>query len=301
MKPMFTLFASVLFCIPIALLGQELDCKVTINTESIASAQRDYLRNFATDVEKYLNETKFTNEDLSGEKIQCSVDIFFKTVSGNNSYLAQVFIGSQRPIYNGNEKTNRVTAVLRIMDASWQFMYTPNQRMIHDDFSFDPFTDFLDFYAYLIIGFDLETYEPMSGSQCFKKALNTVQLAQNSAQGTDWQPSSSAYNRFGIVDELNNIKFAVFRTAFNNYHFDGIDLLAADHLKALNNMLKAIESINDIRHSNPTSVLIKQFFDAKNEEIAESFQSFPDRGVYDILSTCDEEHRRTYQEAKMKQ
>lgn len=298
---MFTLFVSVFFCIPIALLGQELDCKVTINTESIASAQRDYLRNFATDVEKYLNETKFTNEDLSGEKIQCSVDIFFKTVSGDNSYQAQVFIGSQRPIYNGNEKTDRVTAVLRIMDASWQFLYTPNQRMIHDDFSFDPFTDFLDFYAYLIIGFDLETYEPMSGSQCFKKALSTAQQAQNSPQGADWQPSSSAYNRFGIVDELNNIKFAPFRTAFNNYHFDGIDLLAADRLKALNNMLKAIEAINDLRRSNPTSVLIKQFFDAKNKEIAESFQSFPDRGVYDKLSTYDEEHRSAYQEAKMKQ
>ncbi len=294
------LFTLLLVATPL-LNSQELNCTVTINIESIQSAQRGYLRTFAQDIERYMNNTRFTNEDLDGEKIQCSLDIFFTSATSNNYYQVQVAVSSQRPIYIGDEKSDRTTLVMRIMDNNWNFTYTPNQRINHDEMVFDPLTGFLDFYAYLIIGYDLETYVPMSGSPCFQKALNTVQLASNSSAAKDWQQSSSGYNKFGITDELSNVKFNAFRTAFNNYHFDGIDLLATDSKKGLDNMLAAIASINDIRlHQNSTSVVVKQFFDAKYKEIAEAFQAYPDRSVYETLSTYDQEHRSTYQEWKMK-
>ncbi len=301
MKSHIIRIISLLLTIPVAVLGQELSCKVTINTESIPSAQRDYLRNFAADIERYLNDTKFTNEDLSGERIQCVFDITFKTVAGDNSYTAQVFVASQRPIYKGMDPTDRATPILRIIDQSWQFNYSPGQRMIHDDFSYDPLTDFLDFYAYLIIGFDLDTYEPQSGTPCFKKALNIDQLASATPQGADWSPSSASYSRYGIIDELNSMKFASFRTAFNNYHFDGVDLMATDSVTALKNMLTALETINSLRRQYQTSVLIKQFFEAKYMEIASAFHSYPDREIYEKLSSFDEEHRSTYQDWKTRQ
>jgi len=293
-------FTLLLFVTPL-LVSQELNCTVTINIESIQSGQRGNLRTFAQDIERYMNNTRFTNEDLDGEKIQCSLDIFFTAAASNNYYQVQVAVSSQRPIYTGDEKSDRTTLVMRILDNNWNFAYTPNQRMNHDEMIFDPLTGFLDFYAYLIIGYDLETYIPMSGSPCFQKALNTVQLASNSSVAKDWQQSTSGYSKFGITDELSNVKYNVFRTAFNNYHFDGIDLLATDRKKGLDNMLAAIAAINDIRlRQNSSSVVVKQFFDAKYREIAEAFQTYPDRSVYETLSTYDQEHRSTYQEWKMK-
>ncbi|MGD1046328.1 MAG: DUF4835 family protein [Bacteroidota bacterium] len=295
------LFFTLLVVVTPLLVSQELNCTVTINIESIQSAQRGYLRTFAQDIERYMNNTRFTNEDLDGEKIQCSLDIFFTTATSDNHYQAQVAVSSQRPIYIGDEKSDRTTLVMRVLDNNWNFAYTPNQRMNHDEMIFDPFTGFLDFYAYLIIGYDLETYIPMSGSACFQKALNTVQLASNSAVGKDWQQSTTGYSKFGITDELSNVKYNAFRTAFNNYHFDGIDLLATDKQKGLGNMLTAIASINDIRlRQNSSSVVVKQFFDAKFKEIAEAFQAYSDRSVYETLSTYDQEHRSTYQEWKTK-
>jgi hypothetical protein len=300
-KVVALLFTLLLVVTPL-LFSQELNCTVKIDITSIQSAQRGYLRTFAQDIERYLNNTRFTNEDLDGEKIQCSLEIFFTTATSDNNYQAQVAVSSQRPIYVGDEKSDRSTLVLRIMDNNWSFPYTSNQRMNHDEMVFDPLTGFLDFYAYLIIGYDLETYIPMSGSPCFQKALNTVQLASNSAVGKDWQQSTSSYSKFGITDELSNVKYNAFRTAFNNYHFDGIDLLATDRQKGLGNMLSAIASINDIRlRQNSASVVVKQFFDAKFREIAEAFQAYPDRSVYETLSTYDQEHRSTYQEWKIKQ
>jgi hypothetical protein len=287
--------------VPFSLLSQELACTVTVNMESIQSAQRGYLRTFSQDIERYINNTRFTNEDLDGEKIQCSLDIFFTSASNDNRYQVQVAVSSQRPIYIGNDKSDRTTLVLRILDNNWSFAYSPNQRMNHDEMIFDPLTGFLDFYAYIIIGFDLETYVPLSGSPCFQKALNTVQLASNSSAAKDWQQSSASYTKYGITDELSNVKYNAFRTALNNYHFDGIDLLATEKQKGLENMLAAIASINDIRlRQNSASVVVKQFFDAKYREIAEAFQSYPDRSVYETLSTYDQEHRSTYQEWRTK-
>jgi hypothetical protein len=129
-----------------------------------------------------------------------------------------------------------------------------------------------------------------------------VQLASNnSIASKDWQQSSASYSKFGITDEITNLKYNAFRTAFNNYQFDGIDLLATERQKGLDNMLAAIAAINDIHlHQNATSIVIKQFFDAKYREIAEAFQSYPDRSVYETLSTYDQEHRSTYQEWKTK-
>jgi hypothetical protein len=276
---------------------------VTINNiESIQSSQRDYLRNFSSDIERYLNNIRFTNEDLDGEKISCNMEISFISGTSDNRYKVQVVIASQRPVYIKDEISDRTTPVLRIADNNWEFSYMPNQRMNHDEMIFDPLTGFLDFYAYIIIGYDLETYIPMSGNSCFQKALNIVRLAANSSAGNDWkQQTTASYSKFGISDELTNMKYDSFRNALNNYHYDGIDLLATEPKKAQDNILNAIESINDVRNrQGRNSVIVKQFFDAKSREIAEAFQTYPDRSIYDKLSNYDEEHRSTYQDAKIK-
>jgi hypothetical protein len=141
----------------------------------------------------------------------------------------------------------------------------------------------------------------MAGSNCFQKALKVVQFATNSSVAKDWQVTSASYSKFGMADELSNVKFNQFRTAYNNYFFDGVDKLSTDQQKGLGSILKALESIDEVHRQNQTSVIIKQFFDAKFREIAEIFQNYKDRNVYEKLSVYDQEHRSTYQEWMTKQ
>jgi hypothetical protein len=297
------LISSVVFSLLVSsalLQAQELNCDVTVNFENIPSSQRDYLRNFEADLERYLNNTKFTNEDFDGERISCTMNIFFRTVVSENRYQAQIFIGSQRPIYVNNDPSDKTTPILRILDDKWEFTYVPNQRMVQDDFSFDPLTDLLDFYAYLIIGFDLETYTENSGSRYFQKALQ-IWTQANGANAKDWQQSSASYSRFGMVDELNSTKFQSAVSAIHDYHFDGIDLLATEPQTGLEKMLRAIEIISRTRQQqNQSSVLVKQFFDTKYLEIAEAFLKYPTRSVYDRLIAADPEHRKYYDEYRMR-
>ena len=286
--------------LPCTLLAQELNCDVTINIEKVPSASRDYLKNFENEIEQYLNNFRWTTEDLGGEKIQCSMNIFFLS-AGDNRYTAQVFIGSRRPVYKGLSKTDNETIILRILDEKWEFEYVPNRPLYHDDFQFDPMADFLDFYAYLMIGFDFETYTEMSGTPYFQKALNICGQAAGSPYASEWQSQSVNYSRFSIADELMNSKYNPFRLAFYAYHFEGFDLLQTEPLSGLTAMLSAIESIAEIRQKqNPRSILIKAFFDTKYQEIAEQFLRYPDRAVYKRLAAADPNHQTTYEEYGLK-
>jgi hypothetical protein len=289
------LFSLLALFAAVRLSAQELNCEVSVNMEKITSAQREYLRNFESDVKKYLNDNKWTDEDLGGEKIDCSMTIYFVSVAGDNDYTAQIVVGSQRPVYVGNDKSGRNTQVLRIADDKWEFIYVPNQPMTKDEYRFEPLTGVLNFYAYLIIGTDLETYNELSGSQCFQKALNICNQAMATSYSKDWQSSAGSYGRFNFLDELTNLKYQQFRLSFYSYHFDGLDLLATKPQDGLDAMLKAIEAIGELRQKqNPRSILVRVFFDSKYLEIADSFLAYRDRTVYDRLIAADSPHQGTY-------
>ena len=293
----FVALLLLLIVFPPAIQSQELEATVNVNIESIPSALRDYLRNFKSDVEQYLNGTKFTDEDLLGDRIQCSFDFFFQRPSGEKRYVLQVFVGSQRMVYEHDEKTSRTSPILRILDEKWEIEYQPGQRMRQDDFSFDPLTDFLDFYAYLIIGLDLETYMPNSGTKYFQKAFNICELGSNSSSADEWKFSSSAYNRYGMAEELTNPRYSLMHEAFTNYHFDGVDHLATSTQRALDIMLRSIQTISQVRSlQNPNSVFVRQFFSAKNKEIAEAFKRYNDQSVFNMLGNLDQEHMSVYME-----
>jgi hypothetical protein len=246
-----------------------------------------------------MNSTRFTNEDLYGDKINVSMNIFFTQVTGSNRYRAEVVLGSSRPVYVGNDVSDKVTQVLRIKDSQWEFPYVPNQRIYFDEFNFDPLTDFLDYYAFVIIGLDLDTYKPLDGSRIFQKALNTATAAVASSSAADWQ-STSGYNRHGLAEELNNPRNQPILQALYSYHFEGIDLLATENRKGLDNILAALESVWRVRQQNAMSLLARMVFDAKHKEIADVFLNYPDASVYDKLATYDPEHRTDYMDAKNK-
>ena len=153
-------------------------------------------------------------------------------------------------------------------------------------------------YAYLIVGFDAETYTELSGTNYFQKALNICNQGQASSFPNGWQQSSSEYARFNIVDEVMNSRYQSFRFAFYSYHFDGVDLLATEQQKALDTILRAVEAIGEIRKKQePRSILVKTFFDAKYQEIADAFLKYPDRSVFQRLISADPPHQSTYQES----
>jgi hypothetical protein len=272
--------------------AQQIEATVTVNYEAVPESNKDLLQNFESDIEGYLNQHTWNEKGDANEKIRCSFDIFIKGVVGENRYTAQMFVGSKRKLYM-SEKTS---AVLRILDDTWDFTYVRNQPINHNSYTFNDLASVLDFYVYVVLGYDYDTYEKLSGTPFLQRASDVASLGRSSGQ-KGWLPSKSGYSRVQFIDELNDNKFAPFRGALYAYHFTGLDSLAINPAVGLSNILKALDIIAKTKSTvDPRNVVIRSFFDTKYLELADIFLAHPDPQVYIRLSTIDPSHQKTYEE-----
>jgi Domain of unknown function (DUF4835) len=275
--------------------SQQIEATVNVNYESVSAANKDLLQNFKSDIEDYLNNFKWNDQGGMNEKIKCNFDIFVQTANGDN-YTAQVFVGSKRTIYN----STKATAVLRILDDSWEFKYIRYTPINHNAYSFNDLASFLDFYVYIIIGYDYDTYDRLGGSVYLQRAADIASLGRSSGQ-KGWAPGKSGFSRAQFSDELNNNKFAPVRVASYIYHFEGLDSLAIDPMRCQSNMLRALDIIAKVKSSvDPRNLVIKLFFETKYLEIADTFLTYPDPNVYYKFGSIDQSHQTTYEQYRMK-
>ncbi|MBI3189395.1 MAG: DUF4835 family protein [Ignavibacteriales bacterium] len=298
MKKISILIAFFLLTI-LPLAAQEIDCDVKINVEQLTAEGRENLDDFVQQVRQYINGHKWTTVDFGNLKIKCSMEISFLGVNESKRYTAQAFIGSQRPIH----KSNRNTATVRILDDKWEFEYVRSQSMIHDEFRFDPLLSFIDYYIYVILGYDFDSYKYDDGKPYFEKAVDLVNKARGGVgAGKGWESTSqNIYSRGQFIDEILNPNYRDIRKAFYTYHYNGLDLLESKHQKAQSNILSALESIGKLREKiNQQTLLMRLFFDTKYQEIAETFMDYPDRSVYEKFAKIDQSHQKTYEEYALK-
>jgi hypothetical protein len=271
--------------------AQEINATVTLNYDALGGTDRENVTDLGPAIQNYINTYQWTGQDFRGPKIQVTMNIYL--MSGSNGvYTAQAFVGSQRPIY----KSSNVSPMMRVMDNAWQFAYTKGQPLLHDQFHFNSLTGFVDYYIYMVLGFDYDSYDPMGGTKYFQDASNIVAQGQNSTYSQGWQATSSgSYSRYSLVNEALSGKYDVFRKAFYEYEYNGIDLLSTQRDSAQATIAKALNSIaNLVLQSGTRSTLIRVFFDAKYQEIANALVGYPDKAILQKLSIVDQAHQSTY-------
>ncbi len=190
--------------------------------------------------------------------------------------------------------------MLNILDNSWSFRYEKNQAMYFNQADFDPLLNFLDYYAYVIVGFDMDSYYPLGGTDFFNKALDITVRGAQSKFADGWQAQSSAYSRRGLVDNLLNAKYQQFRQDYFDYHYNGIDLFNNPNTRkqATANIVKLITNLANVRNKiEARSVLLKVFFDAKSGEITEYLKNYSDKSIFETLRKIDPPHTAKYDEA----
>ncbi len=275
--------------------AQELKCTVTVNYESLPVVNRELLVGFQGAIEEYMNKTKFTDSEWDGDKIECQLSIFFTGAADEVTYGAQVVVNSQRPIYQSGDKS----PMLAILDNNWSFKYQKDQALYSKQSVFDPITSFLDYYAYVIIGFDLDSWEKDGGTPYFRKAFDIVNLGATSGFSSGWRKDNSTYNRWNLVEDLLNEKYRPFREAAYEYYY-GLDMFQVNKEAGLKRMVNFVNAIYKIRDKiDIRSVYIKVFFDAKYGEIIDRLSNYPDKSVFKTLSEVDPQHAAKYYEAQI--
>jgi hypothetical protein len=282
----------ILLLIPSYNYSQELNCTIIVNFQNVPVQNRELLVDFKNVVENYMNSTRFTNVNWDGDKIDCSLNIFFTSAGSDVSYSAQIVVVSQRPVY----QSTRNSALLTLNDGEWSFSYEVGQSMYANLDTFDPLTSLLDFYGLIIIGFDMDTWEEFGGTPYFNKAFDIVNLASTSNNKSGWLPSNKIYSRWGLVSDALNEKYAAFRSAIFDYHY-GIDIFAQNKEVGQAKIVELIDGLYDLfeRTGIMKSVLVQTFFNAKFGEITDHLKGYPDRTIFTKLKKIDPSHAGRYE------
>jgi len=295
------------------LYSQDFDATVTLNTDALSSDAKDRVKDMKMQLEDYINKNKFYENSLFNEnnqqgaeqyKIKATIQITFKGTNGIDQYDAQVLIVSQRIVDREDKKTNpRYTVLFKYIDERCKFNYTRALQFIKNDFRFDSFLSFFDYYIYLMLGYDQDSFfpkdHPKNRSIYFQKALDICNKPMQDRTGWTETGGGSKPSRLTMVQELMNSRFDDFRNGFYEYHWLGIDSLGLTR-NAYAYIFNALEKISAVKKKEVKAYNIDYFFETKAQEIADVYLNYGDRGIYDKLIQLDPAHQRIYEETKKK-
>ena len=288
----FLLFSLLLLSLPAT--AQEINADVSVDRSQINSTSLNFVDNLSDEIESYINEHDWINAEFQpAEQINVNIQITLLSVDDNFNFNAQVVFRSRRPIYN----STRETVLFFYNDENWSFNYTPNRALIHDELQFDALTSFFDFYAYVLLGYDFDSFEQLGGNPYFSEAQNIVSQAQSSGADGWNRDSNTRRNRAELVSELLNTNYSGFRSALYHYHRKGLDLFINDPEKARRNVIAALEQIQSTKASTSSNLLFNTFFNSKYREIVfifEDAQPSIQNKAFELLSDIDPSHLSEY-------
>jgi hypothetical protein len=279
------------------LLAQELNCQVIVDDQRAQTSDRQVFRDMEQAFARFLNDRKWTdNEYAPEERIDCNMSITIQSMPAIGFYNATVQVQSSRPVYN----TDYSSIVLNFADRDWQFEYIESTPLdFGDNVYTSNLTSMLAFYAYIIIGLDNDTFAEFGGDEQFKKALDIVNLAQQSDR-TGWQAFQSNRNRYWLSENLINQNLMPIRKGLYTYHRLALDKFEQNQSQdeARNLIVGVLKDIQTADKNIPNSILKISFFDAKKNELAKIFERgnpATKRAAYNILLELDPSSTEIYQ------
>lgn len=267
--------------------AQELNCRVVVDSRQIQSTERRVFTDMETALTQFLNDRKWTDDEFKQEeRINCNIIVTMESQPSIGNFSATVQVLSARPIFG----TAYESVMMNFADRNWQFEYTESQPLNFNDNTFlNNISSLLAYYAYMIIGFDYDSYEKLGGDPYFNKAWQVVNNAQQSGF-TGWDQFNSIRNRYWLAENIINQQMKPVREAIYDYHRTGMDVFAENPEEARKNILAALKGVQKANSARPRSILTISLLDAKSDEIANIFSEgnlATRREAYNILRNVD--------------
>jgi len=287
-------FAGLLLGIAAPAICQELNFKVTVNADQIQTTDRNVFKDMERSFANFLNSRKWTQDSYKNyERINCAIFLNISKMPSIGNFIASAQITAARPVYGSNYET----VLLNFADREWEFEYIESLPLEYNDNAYmTNLTSMLAFYAYMVLGFDYDSFGEMGGNPYFQKALQVVNNAQSSNR-PGWEALGSNRSRYALLENVNNPQMVELRKNSYRYHRLALDTYAKNPDDARAVILEVLRNIKKAWTINPSSVFIVTFFDAKATELVNVFSEgnlTVRREAYDILTSVDPK-RNIYQ------
>jgi hypothetical protein len=295
--------ASVILmtCLPVA--AQELQARVSVNGSQVGSnVDRKVFQSLQAALQNFLNNRKWTDDNYQqNEKINCN---FLLNISNaeNNVFTASLTVQAARPVYN----STYVTPLINFQDEGVVFKYVEYQpiefnenRVSGTDGLTSNLTATLAYYVYIILGLDYNSFTLRGGDPYFQKAQNIINNAPDGRDIIGWKPFDGQRNRYWLMENLTDSKYALVHDAMYNYYRLGLDNMYENENDARAAILDAIMQFNTLNNDQQNSMIVPFFFQGKSNEIVKIFKKArPDekQRVQEIMSRLDISNANLYKQ-----
>jgi len=283
-----------------SLFGQELNCQVTILTDSrmeITSVEKEIFEQLKQTIYEMMNNTKWTKDKFKvEERINCQIQLQINSIPTPGTYEGSMQIQSSRPVFNGSYNTT----LFNFQDDDISFSYSRNSVLIYAPNQFrDNLTALLAFYAYYIIGMDYDSFSLKGGTTYFAEAQQIVSNAQASG-GKGWKSNEQGKrNRYWLIDNMLQQLFEPLRECLYEYHRKGMDMLYEDKEGGRKNVYGALNKLSKVSATRPNSVNVLNFAQAKLLEIKNLYKDAPQTEkteIVTVLKRIDPANSSKYEE-----
>ncbi len=296
-------FLGLAFAIlPIAdLQAQELNATVKINHSQVQGTDASVFDNLQQTLEQFINEHQWTALQFQeNERITCNFNITVsKYDQSQNRFTCNALIQANRPVYNAAY----TTTLYNNTDKNFIFDYAQFDQLNYNEEVIDnQLVALVAYYAYLIIGLDLDSFSPLGGTDVLQRCMYLV----NNAQSLDfpgWKSFEDSRNRFAIINDYLDEGMKPFRQFQYDYYRTGLDEMAQNVERGRTNVTTAIENGLKKAHENkPLSMLPQIWTDYKRDELAGIYKGKGTQkekeSVYDILFSINASQNNAWEKIK---
>lgn len=297
----FLVLAIWLFGFANVSYGQELVAKVVVNHNQIQGTDASVFDNLQQTLEQFINERQWTNLHFKkNERIVCNFNLTVtKYDQSSNLFSCNALIQANRPVYNAAY----TTTLYNNRDESFNFEFEQFQQLNFNPEQIDEqLTALIAYYAYLIIGLDLDSFSPMGGEEVLQQCYNLVNVAQN-LNYPGWKAFEDDRNRFAVINDYMEVSMKPFRQLQYDYYRLGLDEMATNPERGRTNITTALEThLKKVHEDKPLIRLPQTWTDYKKDELSNIYKGKgapkEKESVYDILFSINASQNNAWEKIK---
>ncbi len=281
--------------------AQELNVKININSQQVEGTDKSVFQSLQENLEQWMNDRQWTELQFQkNERINCTFNITIsKYNKADNFFECSALIQANRPVYN----SAYTSTLYNNKDPDFNFNYQQFEQLNFVEENIDnQLTAMMAFYAYLIIGLDLDSFSPLGGTEVLQRCMNLVNNCQ-SLDYVGWKPfEKNTRNRYTLINDYLDEAMKPFRQLQYDYYRKGLDEMSNNAERGRTNISDALQLLKQAHEEKPLSLLPQIWTDYKRDELANIYKGKGTQkekeAIYDLLFNINASQSEAWEKIK---
>ena len=256
--------------------SQFIEVNAELDLRRLSEGDRQLFTTLAEDIENYLLNTQFS-ADANDLEVVIDIRLVLESVSRGGS---QTSINAQAIFSNKLDQYFYAKGI--------QFPYSQGQKMYYTT-AFDPLASFLDYYAFMFIATELDTWKYMGGTTFFNRAIELSDLGKDSDWSVGWDDRWKKSRKIKSNQYLRSMRFNYF-TALDALGAEEVDITIVKN--AMSTFHEDLLTLDKKLGSNKETL---HFLKAYHESIAELLSALNLKDTLELLLLYDHDNKKVYE------